>query len=694
MSAYVPPDENLPIFNNSNYNYYNSSSLDITTADARYLKLAGGTEIGVVSFVGGLVTPTISNSTFVGTLPSSSASSGQFLTSGSTGATITGNNTYSGVNTYTNVSKFTNSGNQSQLLANIYVNPATTSNIGSSNLYFTVLDIPSVSGALTTTTAATLQVDGAPLAIGGGSITNSYSIYVPSGVCNFAGGLKTPTINNGANITVPSGSGTLALTSDLTGYVDTTSTQTITGLKSFQNNSGIIVKDLTTPASLLTLKASAAGSFNSSIIGQASANAIDFYLPATVTLNSGTSDFITSTSNTCSFINKSFLTNVSGGGSSCSFVSYNDASIGLAIDLSGASTASVLTLAGVQSANRTLTFPDQTGTLITKTSSDTLTNKILSTGSSWFGDTSDTTKTLKIDTSASTTGHSMTFACTSTGTRTWTFSDTSDTVTGNSLSTSLANKRMLNNSCTFADGTDNTKRIGFSTSGCATSTTSILSFSCSTAKTYTFPDITSTVAMLGSIQTFSALNTYSGGIASSGSTSIDFSGNSGVFKSTTGAVTIGSGAIALTGAVTCSSTFKLPTTGGTPTDLNYYEEYSATLKSNWSSTNFTINIIRVGSIITIHNPQLNYGSASTQASTLQFQTLGGSTTVIPTRLCPGNDVYFMVPCYYITGTIAVVLQITNAGAISVGLVSGNPLANFVASQDFNLWGNSVSYSFV
>ena len=69
-SVYPPPIAILPIFNSQEFNY-SSSSLSISTADKRYLKLAGGIETGLVTFNGGLSTSIIYNRTGTFTVPSS-----------------------------------------------------------------------------------------------------------------------------------------------------------------------------------------------------------------------------------------------------------------------------------------------------------------------------------------------------------------------------------------------------------------------------------------------------------------------------------------------------------------------------------------------------------------------------------------------------------------------------------------------
>jgi hypothetical protein len=69
MSVYPPPTNDLPIFNPSEFES-SSSTLTISTADSRYLKLTGGTESGLVTFASGL---TIGAGNAIGTLKIGSA---------------------------------------------------------------------------------------------------------------------------------------------------------------------------------------------------------------------------------------------------------------------------------------------------------------------------------------------------------------------------------------------------------------------------------------------------------------------------------------------------------------------------------------------------------------------------------------------------------------------------------------------
>lgn len=733
MSIQPPPTENVPIYNDANFNI-NSTALTIGIADTRYLQLTGGNESGLVTFAAGLSTNNVYNGTFVGTMPNGSADTGVFITNASTP-------TYSGINTFTNAVRLEGAGNISESLAGVYVSPLTTTNPNSPQLFFSIFDIPSVSGAGTVTTSSTIWVNGSPLAIGGGSITNSYSYYAASGISKFTDGIITNNvqitnssdatkilniqslnstgittnlvslstmnqtlylpapgyssdvimsslspasvqnklfytgnlnyfINNastsffrfdlesltsGVTLTLYSGSQTV--NSNITFPVSANDTlsglginQTFTGANIFSNSGGLVIQNPAYTSSTLTLKSIGGGIYDTTLIGQSANNNLTLYLPSVVTLNSGLSDFLLSQTSTNQLLNKTLIT----GTQPCIFADYSDSSKILAIDLSGATTSSTMTLACIQSTNRTLTLPNLTDNLVSRTSTDTLTNKTLQSGTNtcYWADSADSTKQLKINLTGNTSGAITTLIFNSSATDSITFPNPGggNLTVGTTTSTqSLTNKSFNTSSCLFTDNSDSTKKVGFSCSGNTTGITGTLSFACTSARTYSFPDVASdTVALLAATQTLT------------------------------------------------SKTIAFPTSGGTPTNLSYYEELSITLaKSNWSSTTLTFTLCRIGSMVILRADQYNLGSAATLASTLQFQTSGGSTTLIPTRFCPAtSDCYFTVWPYYITGTTACILQITTAGLVTVGLSNGNPIGNFTASQDFNLFAFSVSWNVI
>lgn len=97
------------------------------------------------------------------------------------------------------------------------------------------------------------------------------------------------------------------------------------------------------------------------------------------------------------------------------------------------------------------------------------------------------------------------------------------------------------------------------------------------------PTLAATLALGG--QTLSGNATFSGAITASGSASFDLSGGSGVFKTSTGAVTIGTGAIGITGAVTnnIGGTSAVPwTTTGVASQNGYV--YTGTAPASVSGT--------------------------------------------------------------------------------------------------------------
>jgi len=114
MSSYPPPTQFNPIYNDVEY-FNLTASLTIGEADARYLKLTGGTAIGLCSFSAGLSTPNIYNGGFTFSMPSSS---GQLalvsqIPSSTNFVDITTNQSINGIKTFSTnpiISAISNSG--------------------------------------------------------------------------------------------------------------------------------------------------------------------------------------------------------------------------------------------------------------------------------------------------------------------------------------------------------------------------------------------------------------------------------------------------------------------------------------------------------------------------------------------------------------------------------------------------------
>lgn len=100
---------------------------------------------------------------------------------------------------------------------------------------------------------------------------------------------------------------------------------------------------------------------------------------------------------------------------SSKFVDPSDTTKTLKTSLSGASTGADLTLVSVCTADRSLTFPDETDTLISRISTDTgadrLKNKELDDQTVFFVDNSDVTKRMSFQLAGITTGETRTLQC-------------------------------------------------------------------------------------------------------------------------------------------------------------------------------------------------------------------------------------------------------------------------------------------
>lgn len=108
-------------------------------------------------------------------------------------------------------------------------------------------------------------------------------------------------------------------------------------------------------------------------------------------------------------------------------------------------------------------------------------------------DPADTTKRFRLDGGSVTTGN----------TRVLTVPDTSTILVGTDATQTLTNKTLTDSGTEFADEGDSTKRAKFDCAGITTATT----------RTYTLPNASSTLAVLGLAQTWSAAQTFTATVA-------------------------------------------------------------------------------------------------------------------------------------------------------------------------------------
>ena len=116
--------------------------------------------------------------------------------------------------------------------------------------------------------------------------------------------------------------------------------------------------------------------------------------------------------------------------------------------------------------------------------------------------------------------------------------------------------------------------------------------------------------------------------------------------------TIYGGAIIVTGAISCGTispqNILLPTTGGTATALNYYEEATTSIALAPSIGgayvyNGNVYIIRIGKIITIRIPSFS-------GNTLGGYMIAAAASGIPLRFRPTQNVVFGIPIMMSDGT--------------------------------------------
>lgn len=152
-------------------------------------------------------------------------------------------------------------------------------------------------------------------------------------------------------------------------------------------------------------------------------------------------------------------------------------------------------------------------------------------------------------------------------------------------------------------------------------------------------------------------------------------------STSTGAI-VTTGGLGVAKNIRCGSGLYLPTTGGTASQLNYYEEYGELVSFTGPiSGNMWINFTRIGKAIFFHYDSL-YG---TSTSAVKF-----TGTITETRFRPNYSIAFVVYGQDNSDNASLVLNITNTGTITFGV--GPSDSNFTGSGGCAVWESCVCYT--
>lgn len=186
------------------------------------------------------------------------------------------------------------------------------------------------------------------------------------------------------------------------------------------------------------------------------------------------------------------------------FVDHSDNTKALKVDSSTSTTNTSTTLKNSQTANRVLTLPDLTDNLVSRTSTDTLTNKTLTVGSNHITSTAARAAQFASGTgdleASNVTINELGYLSGATSniqTQINGLAPAAGTVTLTGSQT-LSNKNLVDNSTFIVDNSDATKRIGFDAAG-TTGTTTTIQGSQTANRTLTLPDVTDTLVSRTSV---------------------------------------------------------------------------------------------------------------------------------------------------------------------------------------------------
>lgn len=200
------------------------------------------------------------------------------------------------------------------------------------------------------------------------------------------------------------------------------------------------------------------------------------------------------------------------------------------IQLSGATAATSTTLAFAQTVSRVLTFPDLTDNILSRTSTDNVSNKTLLDTTTAIANTATPSKRGLFDMSGATAVTATTLAYVQTADRVLTLPDLTDTLVSKTSTDVLSNKTLLDTTTVIANTATQTKHVIFDLAGATAVTTSTLTFSQTAARVLTFPDLTCNIVGNTAVTTDTALARFSGTVGNNIQ-------NSSVLLSTAGDIT-------------------------------------------------------------------------------------------------------------------------------------------------------------
>lgn len=194
-------------------------------------------------------------------------------------------------------------------------------------------------------------------------------------------------------------------------------------------------------------------------------------------------------------------------------------------------------------------FTTSTGPYVTVNGVQILSNKSLVDSSTWIVDAADPTKRIAFD-AAGSAATTTTIAANQTANRVVALPDADTTLVGRDTTDTLTNKNLADNSVSFVDATDPTKKIILDAAGTTGTTTTLLS-SQTANRVLTMPNATGILALtsdlasyvtLATTQTISGLKTFSNITQFQGGMSVQsLLGGSWINMPTTGPSAIGHG---------------------------------------------------------------------------------------------------------------------------------------------------------